>query len=116
MLHTRSEQYDTVRPQVDLTDKIVVLVDDGIATGHTMLAAIKLLKHQHPRKIVVAVPVSSVDALKTVSDEVDEVVCLLTPTPFFGIGQFYYSFPQVSDHEALTLLRKANSCYITRDQ
>lgn len=94
---------DDQDPEI-ITDKIVILTDDGVATGQTLLSTIDLLRRDKPSKIVVAVPVSSSNALKKIEEQVDEVICLLTPEDFRAVGQFYESFDQVSDEEVMDLL------------
>ncbi|WP_161889110.1 phosphoribosyltransferase [Pontibacter russatus] len=94
------------RKHVPLHDRVAILVDDGIATGKTLLATIDLVKKEQPRKIVVAVPVASPSAYETVSSLVDEVVCLLVPISFQAVGQFYEEFSQVSDEQVIELLQE----------
>jgi putative phosphoribosyl transferase len=89
-----------------LEGKTVIIVDDGIATGSTMRIAIKVIRMQKPERIVVAVPVGPPDTIAMLRAEADEVVCLETPEAFFAIGQFYESFPQVEDAEAIAILKK----------
>lgn len=84
-----------------------ILVDDGIATGSTMRASIAALKKMHAAKIVVAVPVGPPDTIDNIKQEVDEVVCLYTPSSFMAVGQFYDQFPQTSDEEVVELLRNS---------
>lgn len=91
---------------LNLAGKILILVDDGIATGYTMLAAVKAVKTQKPQKIVIAVPVAAPDSLQMLQKEVNEAVCIMSPLNFAAVGQFYQSFPQVSDEEVQKLLRK----------
>lgn len=93
------------RPVLELKDKTVIIVDDGIATGSTMLVAVQKARALGAKKIVVAVPVSAADSLKRIEKEVDEVVCLRAPEDFFGVAQFYESFPQVTDDEVVELMR-----------
>ncbi len=93
-------------PKPEVKGKIVILVDDGIATGSTMLAAIHVLRKQKPKRIVVAVPVGPPDTVALIAKEVDEMVCLSTPDYFYAIGQFYENFVQVEDEEAMEILRK----------
>lgn len=93
---------------MDLKSKIVIIVDDGIATGNTMLAAIKMLRKKDPKKIVVAVPVAPPDTITKIRQYADEVVCLYSPEDFFGVGQFYRDFSEVSDEEVMELLKEAN--------
>lgn len=88
-----------------VTGKTVILVDDGIATGHTMLASIQLIRNLEPARIVVAVPVSAPEALRKIEDTADECICLLVPDDFFGVGQYYENFEQVDDEEVKRLLR-----------
>jgi len=103
----RERAYREGRRPIDVTGKVVILVDDGLATGSSMTAAISALKEMHPAKIVVAVPAapdSTCRALKTI---VDEVVCATTPSPFFAVGQSYYDFAQTTDDEVRQLLRES---------
>lgn len=100
----RKEKYRGNRPDINLTNKKVVLVDDGIATGLTMLAAIRAIKFQRPEELILAVPVAPPDTVDWLQEEVDQVVCLVYPEPFGAVGQFYYDFTQVSDQEVIQLL------------
>jgi len=93
---------DTEPP--DLKDKIAIIVDDGIATGFTMLAAIRYIRRQKPQKIVLAVPVAPPDSHERLKKEVDEMICLEVREDFYAVGQFYEEFSQVSDEEAKKLL------------
>lgn len=93
---------------MDLKNKVVIIVDDGIATGNTMLAAIKMLRKKNPKKIVVAVPVAPPDTISKIRQYADDIVCLYTPDDFFGVGQFYNDFSEVSDEEVIELLKEAN--------
>lgn len=95
----------TSRP-LSVAGKTVILTDDGAATGHTLLAAIELLRRDKAARIVVAIPVAPPDALALLQRSADETVCLEVPEDFSAIGEFYRSFAQVSDEEALELLRK----------
>jgi predicted phosphoribosyltransferase len=94
------------RNPIDLKDKLVIIVDDGIATGITMMAAIDMIRQQMPRKIVVAVPVASVEAANKIKEAVDDFICLATPEDFMAVGQYYYNFAQVSDAEVIELLKE----------
>ena|SRR5438067_6701358 len=87
-----------------LDNKILIVVDDGIATGNTLRATINMLKKHNPRKIVIAVPVASKTAIQLLSKEIDEIVCPLIPESFRAVGQFYENFTQVSDEEVKKLL------------
>ncbi|MEM4311178.1 MAG: phosphoribosyltransferase [Nitrososphaerales archaeon] len=103
----RAIKYRGSREALELKDKIVILVDDGLATGATMKVAIMQVKKKEPKEVIVAIPVSPKDTLDEISRMVDKVYCLATPTPFFAIGQFYRNFEQVSDEEVIELLNKA---------
>lgn len=96
------------RRHVDLTDSVVIIVDDGIATGKTLLAIVELVQKQQPQLIIVAVPVAPFDAIDKLRSMVDEVICLLIPPFFQSVGQFYRQFEQVSDQEVITLLQEQN--------
>jgi predicted phosphoribosyltransferase len=100
----RVQIYREGRLNIDVRDKVVILVDDGLATGSTVISAIRHLRKLGPRKIVVAIPVASREALARVRVEADEVYCKHTPSMFYAIGQFYADFEQVSDEEVLSLL------------
>lgn len=100
--------YKPVRPVLDCRNKIIILVDDGIATGKTVAVALKALRKLQPQELILAVPVSSASSLDYVKPFADKIICLTIPETFFGIGQFYRNFPQVSDEDAISLLRKSN--------
>lgn len=91
---------------VDLRKKTVVLVDDGVATGNTLLAAIESIRKKMPKAIIVAVPVSPPDTAKKLSRVADVLVCLLITDEFYGVGQFYEDFSQVEDAEVIALLEQ----------
>ena len=91
---------------VSLEGKTVIVIDDGIATGNTLLGTVEILRHGKPRKIIIAVPVSSRSAFQKLSREVDEVIAVLIPESFHGVGAFYEDFTQVSDEEVIYLLQK----------
>ena len=90
----------------DIKDKTVIVIDDGIATGNTLLGTIHVLRKGKPGKIVIGVPVASKSAMRKLSTEVDEVVAVMVPDEFHGVGAFYEDFGQVSDEEALFYLDK----------
>jgi predicted phosphoribosyltransferase len=90
----------------DIRDKVAIVVDDGIATGRTILATLKMLRSKEPEKLIVAVPVASDQAVERISQEVDELICLYIPTPFYGVGKFYQDFSQTRDREVMTLLKE----------
>lgn len=101
----RIQLYRDNRPAPDFSEKTVILVDDGVATGYTMLVAIKAVKSAKPKKIIVAVPHGASDSLNRIRKEVDEVVVLLEPTWYGAVGAFYKEFPQNTDEEIIQLLK-----------
>ncbi len=103
-LQRKYEIYRGKREGVALTHKHLILVDDGIATGITMLATIQLVLKSNPAGVVVAVPVSSVSAKELLAPEVDEYISLLTPSNFEAVSQYYENYAQVSDEEVINLL------------
>ncbi len=110
LLKVRLEWYYGDKKPLELNNKIVILVDDGIATGNTMISCIQLIQMQKPSKIIVALPVAPPSSFKKIRkmDEVDEAICLSLPINFRAVGQFYEEFNQVNDNEVIELLKKAN--------
>lgn len=106
-LERREQAYRGQRPYPDLRDRCVILVDDGLATGATMRAAVRAVRKQSPAEIVVAVPVAPADTVAALRSEVDTVICPHTPANFMAIGAWYIHFPQVSDDEVKALLSEA---------
>jgi putative phosphoribosyl transferase len=106
-LERRERAYRGDLPPPDVKDRVVILVDDGLATGSTMRAAAASLRLQKPRRIVVAVPVSSPETCDEFRREVDEIVCAVTPEHFQGVGLWYENFSQTSDEEVRALLKQA---------
>lgn len=104
----RLRLYRKNKPPRNLENKIVIIVDDGLATGATMRAAIKTTKAEGASKIIAAIPVSPADTYEKIKEEVDEVVCLSIPPFFEAVGQFYRSFDQTEDEEVIDLLTKFN--------
>lgn len=94
-------------PPPDVRERTTILIDDGLATGSTMRAAVEALRQLMPSKIVVAVPVAAAATCELLAREVDESVCLLTPEPFYAVGSWYRNFSQTSDEEVRSLLRLA---------
>lgn len=103
----RLKAYRGDRPPLNLVEKTVIIVDDGIATGLTMRAAIKSCKNKDPKKIVVAVPCGAKDSIDQIKQEVDEVVCLHAPIFFGAVGAFYENFEQTTDEEVIELMKKS---------
>lgn len=103
----REQLYRGDHPAPELHGRTVILVDDGIATGATMRAAIAVVRAQQPARIVLATPVAAFSICQTLSAEVDELVCLLTPEIFLGVGAWYQRFPQITDEQVRALLARA---------
>lgn len=104
-LERRERVYRNGRPAARVGGKTVLVVDDGLATGSTMQAAVSALRHQRPKRIVVAVPVAPAETVRRLQQEVDEVVCLLIPDHFVAIGPWYEDFSQLSDDEVRETLQ-----------
>jgi putative phosphoribosyl transferase len=107
-LERREQSYRGERPAPEVRDRTIILVDDGLATGASMRAAVAGLRAQHPARIVVAVPTAAREVCDAFNHEVDEVVCVMTPEPFFGVGRWYEDFRQISDEDVRILLEQAN--------
>ena len=106
-LERREKSYRADRPAPELRDRVVILVDDGLATGATMRAAVKALRQRGVAKIVVAVPVGPPDTCREFEDEADETICASAPEFFQAVGQYYEDFSQTSDEEVRDLLARA---------
>jgi predicted phosphoribosyltransferase len=106
-LARREREYRGDRPPPQIRGKTVILIDDGLATGATMHAAVQALRLQGPRRIVVAVPIAAPETCEAFRAEVDEVVCAVTPDPFYAVGLWYEDFSQTSDEEVRELLAQA---------
>ncbi|WP_417777216.1 phosphoribosyltransferase [Stutzerimonas xanthomarina] len=106
-LERRRKRYCGERPAPVLTDRCVIVIDDGIATGATVRAALKGLKQSKPSHVVLAVPVGPRDVIEMLKTEVDELVCLAMPEPFIGVGCHYRDFEQTSDEQVVDLLARA---------
>jgi len=115
-LSRRERLYRGDRPSADVHDKTVILVDDGLATGSTMHAAVKALRQKQAGRIVVAVPVAARETCESLRAEADDVVCAATPEPFYAVGLWYDDFSQTTDEEVRDLLELANGIREARDR
>ena len=110
-LERRERLYRGERPQLSLAGRVVILVDDGLATGSTMRAAATAVLQQHPKRVVVAVPVAAAQTCEALRAVVDEVVCGFTPEPFRAVGMWYDDFDQTTDAEVHALLAAASRAH-----
>ena len=101
----RRETYLAGRQPLPAADKVAIVVDDGVATGLTLLLAVQVLRDRHPRKVMVAVPVASEDAVEKLREVADELVVLEVPPYFEAVGAYYQQFPQLTDEEVIDLMR-----------
>jgi putative phosphoribosyl transferase len=106
-IERRQRAYRGGRPPLAVEGKVAIVVDDGVATGGTAVAAARWARQAGAQRVVLAVPVAPAQALRTLGREVDELVVLATPDPFYAVGQWYSDFRQVSDHEVVELLSPA---------
>jgi len=106
-LQRRERLYRGGRPLLDLKEHTAILVDDGLATGSTMLAAVAFARKRLAKRVVMAVPVASVEAVEKLREKVDECICLATPDPFFAVGDWYRNFLPTDDAEVLKLLEES---------
>ena len=106
-LASQQQRYRAVRPRIPLTGRTVILVDDGLATGATMIAAVQATALAQPARLIVAVPVSPPEVARRIGEmeQVTEFICLDTPWGFQGVGQFYYDFTQVEDETVIEILK-----------
>ena len=108
-LHRREQDYRGVRPPVDIPGKTVIVIDDGLATGSTMKAAIAALRRQNPAKIIAAVPTASPETCEELKSAADEIVCAIMPEPFYAVGFSYEDFEQTTDAEVRELIQQAST-------
>jgi predicted phosphoribosyltransferase len=106
LLRRRRAQYTPLRPPIDPRGRTVIVVDDGIATGSTMIAALRAVRAKKPKKLLCAVAVASPEAARSMSREADALVCLTVPAEFFAVGQFFDDFTQVTDEDVVTILQR----------
>jgi putative phosphoribosyl transferase len=107
-LQRREKRYRGDRPPLEVRDRQVILIDDGLATGASMRAAVVGMRAQHPARIIIAVPAASPELCDAFQFEVDEMVCAMTPEPFYGLSRWYEDFSQTTDEEVRILLKDAN--------
>ena len=107
-LERREQTYRDGRPPVAVTDRVVILVDDGLATGSTMRAAAQAVRQQKPKRLVVAVPIGAPETCDEFRSEVDETICAVEPEPFYAVGRWYEDFSPTSDEEVQLLLAEAS--------
>lgn len=106
VLRRRRAQYTPARPPIDPKGRVAIVVDDGLATGATMIAALHAVRARGCARLICAVPVAAPESLERIRPDADEVVCVAAPPEFFAVGQFYREFRQVEDDEVITLLER----------
>jgi predicted phosphoribosyltransferase len=108
-LRGRRAMYTPLRPPIDPAGRTVIVVDNGIATGATMIAALRSVRARKPARLVAAAAVASPETLRRIAGEADQAVCLVVPDHFFAVGEFFRDFSQVSDEEVVEILRQSGS-------
>lgn len=108
-MERRIQLYRGNKPFPDLRNRTVVIVDDGLATGRSAIAAVRAVKQMKPKKIILAAGACAIESKQLLEKEVDKVVCLLTPANFYAVGQWYHDFSQTSDEEVIKLLKECNN-------
>ena len=108
-IERRRKLYLKDRPRAELRDRVVIVVDDGVATGATTRAALQAIRKRGPRRLVLAVPVAPTSTLEELSGEADDIVCLQSHEPFYAIGLYYADFHQVTDKEVIDVLSKVRA-------
>ena len=114
VLRARRQRYTAIQEAIPCQGRLVIVVDDGLATGSTMMAALSTVRQQAPAKLVCALPVASREALENIRPLADEVVCLSVPDDFQAVGQFYQHFAQVQDEEVVALLQQTQQAQTQR--
>jgi predicted phosphoribosyltransferase len=108
-LQRRHEKFTGKRAAISIFNKTLIITDDGIATGYTLLAAIHMLRKKHSGKIVIAVPVAPADTVQLIRKDADDLICLHIAEDFYGVGQYYKDFSEVTDDEVMKLIRDADA-------
>ncbi|MBU2789991.1 phosphoribosyl transferase [Acidithiobacillus caldus] len=112
VIRPRRKRYAQVHTPIDPKDRVVIVVDDGAATGSTMVSALRYLRQKHPARLIATFAVASTDALALLRPIADDLIYLAAPEPFFAVGTFFQDFREVSDDEVLEILRKSRSRYL----
>jgi putative phosphoribosyl transferase len=115
-IRRRMQLYRGDRPMPELAGTTVLVIDDGIATGATMVAAVRAARAMQPQQVVAAIPVAPADSVQRLRSEADDVICLHTPQVFYAVGQFYDNFAQTTDEEVIALLRRREDEWTRRER